>query len=120
MNSVVNARGRSYGIAVLITGFVILLSLLFRPLVASAPYIIFFVAVALSAGIGGLGPGLVAAAISAVAVDYFFIPPYDFLTFTPLDLLRIAVFMAVAAVVSTVYAMRKRAEEVAFEQREQL
>jgi PAS domain S-box-containing protein len=39
------------------------------------PFIFFFPAVAVAAWFGGLGPGLIAAGVSAVAAQYFFIEP---------------------------------------------
>ncbi|MHB9026346.1 MAG: PAS domain-containing protein [Armatimonadota bacterium] len=42
---------------------------------AHAPYILFYPAVMLAALYGGLGPGLLATALSALLADYFWLPP---------------------------------------------
>src|SRR5258708_4997342 len=115
-----NARVRSYGVAVVATVVVLVFSLLLRSVTESQPFLLFFAAVAFSAGIGGLGPGLLAMVLSVIFIDYFFIQPDSFLNFTPPEFIRILVFALVALVVSTFYDLRKRAEDVAFEQREWL
>lgn len=65
-------------------------------------------AVALSAWYGGFGPGVLAAAICAFALDFFFVPPY--FTFTPGvdDLVRLIVFAFVALVISSLTAILKK------------
>src|SRR5260370_12727282 len=53
----------------------ILRSLLHSRLGPLAPFITFFPAVIFTAWFGGLGPGLLATALSATLTTYFFIPP---------------------------------------------
>ena len=72
-----------YGIAVLSVGVALLLSH-WPPLhLESAPVSLFLCAVMLSAWFGGIGPGVLAAALSAVAFYYSFLPPIYFLGAKP-------------------------------------
>ncbi|NUQ21397.1 MAG: DUF4118 domain-containing protein [Gemmatimonadaceae bacterium] len=59
---------------------------------------------------GGRAPGLVLAGVSFLLIDYYFQPPYDFLTVgKPLDWLVLVAFLATATV-STQLLARARAE----------
>ena len=59
------------------------------------PYIYAFPAVLLVASIGGGGPGIVATVLSALAADYWFIPPYGSFTIeAPNDVLALGIFTA--------------------------
>ena len=71
---------------------------------------LFTAAVLFSALYGGLRPALLATVLSAVASAFFFLPPAHSLSIGPDDALRLAVFTAVAVVVSSVAAARRRAE----------
>jgi len=55
--------------------------LLIAPIDGGIQYVTFFPAVALSAVIGGLGPGLFSALLGAIAATYMFWPPYQSMTF---------------------------------------
>ncbi len=81
-----------------------------------APYLLFFPAVLLAAWYGGLGPGLVATAGSALVSVYLLLEPtYSFRVQGPGDTLSLAIFLAVGSLVSGVYEAlhrsRGRAEE---------
>jgi len=68
---------------------------------AGLPYITFYPAVMLAAWLGGLGPGLVATALSAVIADYLWIPPpFSFAISSRPDALGLAVFLAMGALIS--------------------
>src|SRR3712207_1631552 len=72
-----------YSVAVMAVGLVIVLKLLLDPLIAEqSPFLLLAAAVVVGAWFGGLGPGLLATALGALAADYFFLPPVG--TFTPL------------------------------------
>jgi len=78
----------------------------------------FLLAIAGAALVGGLWPGLVAAVLSAVAVNYWFFPPPDLLGFTSqADLVAQLVFWAssllIAALCAWSRASRLRAENEA-------
>src|ERR671916_3289831 len=74
-----------YGVAALAVALVILLKLLVDPLIAeqSSPFLLLAAAVMVGAWFGGLGPGLLATALGALAADYFFLLPVG--SFTPLS-----------------------------------
>lgn len=94
------------------------LGLMLRPQLE--PHVLppFFLAIAGAALVGGLGPGLLAATLSAVAVNYWFFPPPDLLGITSqADLVAQLVFWAssllVAALCAWSRAWRLRAENEA-------
>ncbi|HEU4754050.1 MAG TPA: DUF4118 domain-containing protein, partial [Armatimonadota bacterium] len=79
------------------------------PLMKPYPASPFFAAVVVSSW-GGLGPGLVATLLSAVAMDYFFLPPLY--QFSPVfsDYMRLSVFVVVSILTSSLSGARRRAE----------
>jgi K+-sensing histidine kinase KdpD len=62
-----------YGLAVASVAAALIVALLLRPDALITP--VFFLAIILTAWFGGIGPGLVAAALATMAVAYFFVPP---------------------------------------------
>ncbi len=88
---------------------------------AGVPFLLYFPTVALCAWLGGLGPGLFATALGAIAAWYFFIPPYFSLTITgPSVVVQIGLFTLVSAFISALTEALHKAERRAREQREQL
>jgi len=68
---------------------------------AAVPALLYLLAVVAASAIGHLWPGLLAAALSFVGLDYFFTPPVHRLTVSKgEDLFALAVFLVVAAAVS--------------------
>ncbi len=61
-------------------------------------FITFYPAIILSTFVGGLGPGVVATATSALIASYFFLPPYWSFALTPASLASLALFLSVAAI----------------------
>jgi PAS domain S-box-containing protein len=78
-----------------------------------APYTLLFCAALFAAWFGGLGPGLLATALSVLAFDYFFIEPKYSLAVRDKNLLTLGVFTVAAALMVSVTAAhrRKRAED---------
>jgi C4-dicarboxylate-specific signal transduction histidine kinase len=74
-------------------------------------FTLFFAAVMVSAWYGGLRAGLLATILSALSLDYFFIPPFYSIILDWRALLRLSTFIIVALVTSSLTAARKRAEE---------
>jgi len=76
-----------------------------------APASCFLLAVTVSTLFGGLGPGLVSVALSALAFDYFFLwrtfPPAH----EPATLLRFAVFLVAALLITGLMEIKRRVEE---------
>src|SRR5215210_6113010 len=81
-----------YAVAVVAVALTVLLKLLLEPLVAQeTPFLLLLGAVVVGAWFGGLGPGLLATAIAALAADYLFLAPTGSFTgpgpkFVPLGL----------------------------------
>jgi K+-sensing histidine kinase KdpD len=71
---------------------------------------LFFAAVMMSAMYGGLGPGLLATALSAVATAYFFMAPRFSLDIGIDDAFRLALFAVVALLTSYIQEQRRQAE----------
>ena len=57
---------------------------------------------------GGLGPGILVTLLSTLAIDYYFIAPYNDFEITLGNLIRAMVFMAVASLISWLNASRKK------------
>jgi diguanylate cyclase (GGDEF)-like protein len=89
----------------------LLLMLLSWPLMEPSVFFLFLAAVTISALYGGLGPGLAATALSALASNYFFLKPQFTLFGGPEGVLRLAIFLATGVIVSWLADGRKRAEE---------
>jgi hypothetical protein len=97
---------RSYGLALFTCALALAIAL--PTDVASS---CFFLAVTVSALYGGRGPGILAVVLSALALDYFFLPPQHHLSIEPFAYPRFVAFL-VAAILSVVLVeMKRRAEE---------
>jgi diguanylate cyclase (GGDEF)-like protein len=107
----VTPRLRWYALAVGLSALSLLLMLLFRPLMESSIFFLFLAAVAISAMYGGLGPGLVATLLSALAVNFFFLAPYDALLSGMEGTLRLGIFLATGVIISWLAQSHNRAED---------
>lgn len=72
---------------------------------------LFFAAVMVSAWYGGLGPGLFATVLAAVSVAYFIIEPQQSIWISFEGFLSLAVFLTTAVLISSLTALRWKAEE---------
>jgi signal transduction histidine kinase len=97
-----------YGLAVSSVAVALMLTFLLRPDELVTP--VFFLAIILSAWVGGKGPGLLAALLATLSIAYFFLEPIYSLKFDPAHLPQILVFFVSAALVSSWSVARKRAE----------
>ena len=105
-----------YGVAVIAIALVLGLKLALDPLFAEhqSPFLMFAAAVMVAAWFGGLGPGLLATALGAVAGDYFFLPPVG--SFTPLSVALLPIFLfalqggLISILVEALRSARERAE----------
>jgi PAS domain S-box-containing protein len=91
-----------YSIAFAVTGATTLLRLSLDPLWDSKlPFSLFYLAIMISAWLGGLGPGLVTTSLSAAAVAYFWIEPYRSLWVkNTADLSGLMVFLFIGVLIS--------------------
>src|SRR3977135_3776038 len=76
-----------------------------------APVSLFLCAVILSAWFGGVWPGLLATALSALAFYYYFLPPIHSLGAKPGEIPRLVIFMVSALFVGLLSAAQRSATE---------
>jgi diguanylate cyclase (GGDEF)-like protein len=103
-----------------LSALALLMMLLSWPLMEPSVFFLFLAAVTISALYGGLGPGLAATALSALASNYFFLGPQFALFGSPEGALRLAIFLSTGVIVSWLADGRKRAEERLQERNEYL
>jgi PAS domain S-box-containing protein len=88
---------------------------------AGLPYITFYPAVMVSAWLGGIGPGLVATAVSAVLADYFWVSPvFSFAIGDRPDAVGLLVFIAMGVLISLLNEAWRRSTSAAFDSRQRL
>ncbi|MGE0606833.1 MAG: DUF4118 domain-containing protein, partial [Pirellulales bacterium] len=104
-----------YLLMILAVGASILLALAVRALIqptfpgqVSGP--ILFVGVAFSAWYGGAGPGLLAAVLSSLSLEFLFLPPVGQLELTWHDAPRLLTVFGAAIALASLTARRQRAE----------
>ncbi|HYT19789.1 MAG TPA: ATP-binding protein [Candidatus Polarisedimenticolia bacterium] len=101
----------SYGIAVLSVAAALIISRLPAVHLQDAPVSLFLCAVLLSAWFGGIGPGLLATALSALAFNYYFLPPIHSLGPKPEEIPRLVIFTVSALFVGSLSAAERSAIE---------
>src|SRR5207244_447655 len=103
---------KHYGLAAVLTALAILASLLLAPHWNPRHLLLpFYPAVMLSAWFGGFGPGLLTTLLSALAMDYFWLPPtFAFGMQEPGDLIGFVLFLGVGLLVSALNARLLQAQ----------
>jgi PAS domain S-box-containing protein len=109
-----------YGVAVLAVGAAVLVKWLLDPLTAQdTPFLLILGAIMVGAWYGGLGPGLLATALSALAIDYFFLDPKVSFTTVGPELLDVGAFVVegvlVCVLTASLRSARDRAEQSTLE-----
>jgi signal transduction histidine kinase len=105
---------RRYIVAVLAFALACFLTLLLWPLKEKGAFILFLAAVSLSAWYGGVSPGVVTTALSAIAGTYIFLPPnYSLLVEDLGSSLRLMEFLLVSALIITLSGLRRSALRLA-------
>ncbi len=102
---------RRYGGAVLYVAGACVLTRALWAWIDPHPTPLFLAAVMLSALYGGRGPSLLATALSALVIDYFFIEPTGGIELSVDNAVRTTVFVSVALLISWINAARRRAED---------
>ncbi|MEH1797896.1 MAG: PAS domain S-box protein [Nostoc sp.] len=106
-----------YAVALLAVGSGLLLTLLLQPLLLQpllkpSIFLLFFAAVAISAWYGGMEAGLLATALSTLAVSYFFLEPVFSLLVTSLDnILWLGLFVLVTTVINLLNSELRTAKQ---------
>ena len=111
-----------YGVAVLAVGAALLVKVLLDPLTAQeTPFLLVFGAIMVSAWYGGLGPGLLATGLSALATDYFFLSPQGSFLLFGTEIVDLSVLVLegvlVSVLTSSLRSARHRAERSTMEAR---
>src|SRR6202166_4448941 len=101
----------SYWIAVVSVAAALVISRLPAVHLQDAPVSLFLCAVILSAWFGGVGPGLLATALSALAFYYYFLPPIYSLGAKPGEIPRLVIFTVSALFVGSLSAAERSAIE---------
>lgn len=102
-----------YGIAVVAVGIVIFVWNFFPALSSRFPFLFATVPVLLAAWYGGVGPGIVASVLSAIAVYYFFMDPRHVYGANPTDIAAVIIYLLIAVFVSYLTTARRKAEMAA-------
>ncbi|MCU1290789.1 MAG: domain S-box [Acidobacteria bacterium] len=100
-----------YGAAVLLAAAALLLRAALTPLLGDhVPFSTFYPAIVVSAMFGGLRAGLLTTVLSAVAADFFFIPPVGTFSLGLGEFIQITLFVLMGALISWVISERERAQ----------
>ena len=100
-----------YVVALAATAATIGLLIPLRFLIETLPSPPFLLTVMLVAWLAGFGPGIVAVVLSALALDYWFIPPLGAITTTWHEIASVVSFAAVGIAVAWLTATRRQAED---------
>ncbi|MDB5406056.1 MAG: protein NO-binding rane sensor [Rhodospirillales bacterium] len=101
----------SYGVAVLSASAALIFARWLEPYLLTAPSAAFIFSIALSAWVGGIGPGLLAAVLLIMADAYYFEPPIYSLAVKIEYIPRFLIFAAAALFVGWLSAMQRNADE---------
>ncbi len=96
-----------------------MLAQLFVPVFNGQPDLFFVAAVVFSVWVGDLHAGLLATLLSALLLDYFFLPVVQSLRLTQLSLIHMALFMLISISLSLLLRVRKTPETDVTEKRQQ-
>ncbi len=101
-----------YVVTTLAVGSALTLTLLLQSILTPTLYQLFFAAVAVSTWYGGIEPGLLATALSSLAISYFFIKPIYSLDILTVDnLFRLGTFILVSILISSLNSGLRNAKQ---------
>jgi PAS domain S-box-containing protein len=101
----------SYGIAVLSVAAALILSQWPALHLQGAPASLFLCAVMFSSWLGGIGPGLLATALSCLAFNYYFVEPLYSFALKPEEIPRFVIFTVSALIAGSLGAAQRGATE---------
>ena len=107
-----------YGLAVLTVAVALVITKSLEESTDITP--LFYAAIVVSAWFGGMGPGLLAVALAAIAIDYYLVPPLYTLSLGPKRISFLVVFGFLAVLTSWMSTKRRQAEEDLREARDEL
>jgi len=111
---------KAYAISALLVAAALICTILMRGIFPYPFLYLFFVAVMVSAWIGGAGTGFFAAFLSTLGVAYYVFPPFDTFWMSAADTTSFAAFVVCVLVASWVSSAKKETEEALTEARDQL
>jgi K+-sensing histidine kinase KdpD len=100
-----------YGIAALSVVAALIISRWPAINLQTAPVSLLLCAVMFSAWLGGVGPGLLAIALSSLAFDYYFIKPLHLFALKSVEIPRLVIFVVAALFVGSLSAAQRNAVE---------
>jgi C4-dicarboxylate-specific signal transduction histidine kinase len=114
------SKVKAYAISTLLVAAALICTILLRSVFAYPFLYLFFVAVMVSAWIGGAGAGFFAVVVSTLVVAYYIVPPFDSFWMSAADTAYFAAFVVCVLVASWVSSAKKKSEEALTEARDQL
>jgi C4-dicarboxylate-specific signal transduction histidine kinase len=114
------SKVRAYAISALLVAAALICTILLRGVFAYPFLYLFFVAVMVSAWVGGAGAGFFAAVTSTLVVAYYIVPPFNSFWMSAADTTYFAAFVVCVLVASWVSSTKKETEEALTEARDQL
>src|SRR5689334_23748622 len=99
-----------YGVGIICVAIALVVALWLRP-VALAGAQLLHLAVLVTGWVSGLGPALMASALATLAFDYAFTAPFDSFKVFTTEFPRLVIFTLLAALLATMSAARRRAED---------
>ncbi|XWK91290.1 MAG: PAS domain S-box protein [Phormidium sp.] len=111
MNSRVYRVLLPYMVAIATTGIALLLTLWLEPLMTRTSSAFFFIAIIVSTWYGGIRPGIVAVALSVLAINYYIITPIKQISIADPDyLVRLVLFTLIALIIDLLSANLKESK----------
>src|SRR5262245_10752611 len=107
-----------YGLAVLTVAVALVITNSLENYTDITP--LFYAAIVVSAWFGGSGPGILAVVLSALAIDYYLVPPLYTLDLGPKRMSFLFVFGVLAVPTSGMNTKRRHAEEALRQARDEL
>ena len=98
----------AYGFAAVAVAVALVISLLFPTLFEPYPFLLLFVAVTLSAWVGGFWPGIAASVVSIWAVNQFFLYPSQMPNVELFDITRLIIFVLFVTLIALIRRRQRR------------
>lgn len=110
----------AYGLALFFALTALFFSKISWDVTQNSPFLFFIGAVALSAWLGGLVPGILTATFGIISIDFFLIEPINQIFTESTDLLQFGIFSLIAFLISWLQETRNQSEQTLREVRDEL